>query len=353
MGKTFTKFGYKVNIISSTLKADNLISGIHITGFDGNNLHFIEKKRRFFDYLLSFKPDIVICCEPFTILPASDYRKTTKRSIKIISDITEWYPENVAFKLKGLKKITTYIKLLLFNIYTVNLADKLILGEVTKLRRYNIIAPFKRKTIISYYPRIEYFKYTPPPFNGQVLTLCYAGVITFERGILKLLEAATSIANAYPSIKVKLKIVGKFQYQYEETAFMKLIKSWTNVDFEMVQWGNYEDISEKISDADICFDLRKRTFVYRNSLPIKIFEYMACGKPVIFSDIKPIQRELQLHLFGFAVNPENIEDIIDKVSQYLSNPILLKAHSSIARKLAEEKFNWESLENKLVNFIFN
>lgn len=351
MGMTFAKFDYKVNIICSTLKVDKMDEGITLSGFDGMNLPKNEKVAAFINCLERFSPDIIIGCEPLTILAAHKYRILTQRKVKIFSDVTEWYPENVALKLSGLKRLASYFVLSLFNIYTANLADALILGEITKLRRYKLIAPLKPKKIIGYYPVLKYFKCSPPPFDGRTLTLCYAGVITFERGILTLLHAARRIAVLHPDLKVVLKIMGRFQYEYEQQEFMTEAAKEKMVTFEFIDWCRYPEISEKIKSADICFDLRKYTFIYRNSLPIKIFEYMASGKPVVFSDIKPIRKEIKNYDFGSLTDPESLDMITSIISEYIKNPEMLQKHSSAARRQAENSYSWESLEAELIDFI--
>jgi glycosyltransferase involved in cell wall biosynthesis len=119
----------------------------------------------------------------------------------------------------------------------------------------------------------------------------------------------------------------------------------------MIDWGDYRDISKKLADVDICFDLRKLNFVYRNSLPIKIFEYMACGRPVIFSNARVIRKELQVNRFGFLVNPEKTDQILQCISKYINDPFLLQNHSFEARWFVETYYNWQNLEKKLLDFI--
>ncbi len=102
---------------------------------------------------------------------------------------------------------------------------------------------------------------------------------------------------------------------------------------------------------DICFDLRKRNFIYRNSLPIKIFEYMACGKPFIYSDITPIKEELEYNKYGYLVNPRNEIEIVNAIEKYLEKPDIAVQHSLNARRVIEDGKNWENESEKTDNFI--
>jgi glycosyltransferase involved in cell wall biosynthesis len=110
-------------------------------------------------------------------------------------------------------------------------------------------------------------------------------------------------------------------------------------------------MSSVIERMDICFDLRERNSIYSNSLPIKIFEYMACGKPFINSDINPIRAELELDKYGFLVGPDNENQIVSAMESYLNNPELVEKHSMNARKLIEESKNWENESKKLINLV--
>jgi glycosyltransferase involved in cell wall biosynthesis len=253
--------------------------------------------------------------------------------------------------MKGLKKVLAYILLTFLNTCLTNLADALIIGEITKQRRYDLICLFKKKIIIGYYPVHGLFKYSPPQFDGKNLTLCYAGLVSFQRGVKTLVEIARMLAERHKNINIKIKIVGKFQSPVEEKEFDDIASKSTNIKIEKSGWTEYSNISNLIKDADICFDLRERNFIYNNSLPIKIFEYMAAGKPFIFSDIRPIRKELGEITCGFLVDPADKEEIVKKVEAYISTPALLKQHSENGRKIIENGKNWECESEKLISFL--
>jgi len=349
--RSLSSNNFSVKIISSKQEINKNDETISINGFSDKGLSKRDKIKKFFNILGTFSPEIIICCEPLTILPAYFFKVSKRKKCKIISDITEWYPENVAFKYSGIKKYLVYFILFLLNIFLTNLADALIIGEIKKRNRYDFMSPFKKKIIIGYYPVLEYFNYSPPKFDGKILTLCYAGLVNFDRGVLQLLDVANSLANQNTWIKVRVKILGNFPNYKEEKIFDELIPKYKNVTIEKLERTDYNNISHVLDDADICFDLRVRNFIYNNSLPIKIFEYMACGKPFIFSDVEPIRKNLDEINCGFVVDPNNKQDIISKVEQYLSNKELLIEHSKKGRAIIENGKNWEEESKKLILFL--
>ena len=99
------------------------------------------------------------------------------------------------------------------------------------------------------------------------------------------------------------------------------------------------------------FSLDPKTFIFNNSLPIKLFDFLASGKTIIYSDIKAIKNEIDISEFGFLVDPKDYPSIAAIIENYISHPDILKKHSEKARKAAEQKYNWESVENKLLKLI--
>lgn len=349
-GKSLIEAGYSVSIICSTEELNKVVDGIIMTGFDGFSYPKKKKIETFYNLINQFNPDLIICSEILPVFATLKFRKINEFT-KIILDITEWVPENVAFKFNGINRWVKYFQLLLPYIYILQKVDHLIIGEITKKKRYDFLAGSKPKTIIGYYPILKYFNYKKPNLSEAEITFGYAGVLTFERGIVNLLKASVSIANKFPEKKLKLLLFGRFTYKNEEVEFKQKISYIKNIEVEFADWTDYDKMSSVIERMDVCFDLRVRNFIYSNSLPIKIFEYMACGKPFIYSDIKPIRNEIDCERFGILVNPDDQTEIIKAMETYLNKPEIAIQHSVNARKLIEDGKNWESESKKLIELV--
>ena len=124
------------------------------------------------------------------------------------------------------------------------------------------------------------------------------------------------------------------------------------VEIEFLGRKDFKDLSLSLQEADIFFDLRELTFENNYSLPIKLFYYAACGRPVIYSDIKAIRKSVaDINQFGFLVTPSDAEKIARLVIDYVSKPMLYKQHCLAARKLAEQKYNWQAIDTHLAPFV--
>jgi len=148
-----------------------------------------------------------------------------------------------------------------------------------------------------------------------------------------------------------LKIIGWCNNINEKAIFDKLCMEAKNIEFEVLGKQNFETFSKQLHDVDILFDLRKLDLENNHCLAIKVFYYAACGKPVIYSGIKAIKRDIDVNKFGYFVNPTDTELISDRIIDYIEDPNSYRKHSQIARKLAEEKYNWGIIEPRLIDFI--
>lgn len=350
---SLNKNGYEVSIICSTVESsvDIVKDDIHIIGFNGSNLKKSEKVSKFEKYLKHTMPDSIICCEPLPILAANRIRKRNKK-VKIIYDVTEWYPhQNMLKDLGRIQRIISFIYLFFFNIYTASLCQLIIIGEKNKSRPYKIFLPFKKKVEIGYYPSREFFEFAPPPLDDKTFTICYVGIINKQRGIFSFLEVTKKLRSLYKNVIINAKIIGDFEddlIKHQVSNFVNENKL-TNITF--VPRMAYEELSAHLREVDICLDLREKNFVYNNSFPIKIFEFMACGKPVIYSDIKPLLKFKALNEFGFLVDPAEIDIVCNKIGLYINNHALLQNHSQAARRLFEKKYNWEKIESALLSAV--
>lgn len=348
IGFSLSTHGYSVVICTSTEELHTSDESIYFDCFEGEKLTKRKKINKFFSIISSHSPDIIISSEALPILAAHKFKKKEKDSCVIITDITEWYPENVAFKYKGLKKWFTYFILYVFNIYATNLADALIIGEESKKKRYDFIASRKKKEIISYYPRLNYFPLSKHQINKEELNLGFTGILSHSRGFYQFLYCAALLKRKHPLVKLKLTIVGKFLSEIDEQFFSnwELMNSDIVVDFSC--WLPYERLNDKLAQVDIFLDLRKLDFIFNNSLPIKIFEYMALGKPVIYSKTASLKNFFEDFSFGKLVDPINLEEIISAIEYFLFHPAQIQRQGLNGRELIVEKYNWEIVENDLL-----
>ena len=353
MGKSLSENGHNVEIVSSKIDLLQTTEGIFLNCFRGDILAKRNKISQFIKRLSEFAPDIIICSEPLPILAAKQYSKKHKQNVRIIYDITEWYPsrKNLAGFIISLRWII-FIKLLLFNLYASRLADAFIFGEHFKSKPYRTIFPFKKFCFTTYYPNLIYFKYNEPKIEIGKLRLTYSGKISLEKGYRNFFNVIKKVSELRPDLKIEVKIIGWYENPADKKA-CENISAVTGNNISILSLGrqHFNNYFELIKDTDVFLDLRSLNYENPYSLPIKLFCYAALKRPVIISDLKSIRKEVEIDRFGFAVNPNDEELIAGLIINYLENNALYYNHCENARSLAEEKYNWMKTESRFLQFV--
>jgi len=80
--------------------------------------------------------------------------------------------------------------------------------------------------------------------------------------------------------------------------------------------------------------------LYEN-LPIRVLEAMACGVPVIASNVCAIPEVIDNGVNGILIQPGSIDELADVICCLLGDPGLRRKIGNNARKTVLEKFNWK------------
>ena len=353
LAKTLSENGYKVEIVSSKSSLKEIHEGISINCFPDNELAKKAKIENFERYLISFDPDIVICSEPLPVLAAKRYKKNKPGKVSIIYDITEWYPskKNLA-DLKGLSGWFTFLKLLLFNIYSSSISDAFIFGEWYKSKPYRMLFPSKPFSFVTYYPDLRYIPQKKSSHLAEALVFSYSGKISIEKGFENFFRVINTLAKENQELKISIKIIGWYESDKDKAECESFInQEYTNISLSFSGRQDFQEFIEEISDTYIFLDLRNDDYENQRCLPIRLFYYLALGKPVIFSDLKAIRHEVETDESISLIKPGDINNVVKIITQYLQDPDLYARHCINARNLAEKKYNWHRISPDLLQFI--
>ena len=343
------KHGHTVEIISSLneLQSNNTVL---FNSFNGNSITRKNKIKTFINKLLLFNPQIIICSEPLTVIAAKKYSKN--KHVKIIYDITEWYPSkknliNYSIITKGFH----FCKYLLINVYAGFCSDGFIFGEYFKGKPFKFLFPKTPAILLTYYPRLNLFNPVKPALKANTLKLCYSGKISIEKGFVNLLNVIHRLLEVDKDLKIELKIVGWY-YEKDKIEIQNKIEEIQNkIDIVFYKKQDLKEYINLIKDTDIFIELRSKEFENSHCLPIKLFYYLALERPVIYTNLKAIQKEVEINKFGYLVNPKDSNNIAKIITNYLNNKELYYKHCSNAKSYFRTYYNWEQIEGNFINYI--
>jgi glycosyltransferase involved in cell wall biosynthesis len=172
--------------------------------------------------------------------------------------------------------------------------------------------------------------------------VCYVGGVSTVRGAKELVTAMTHVKTG-----VRLNLAGSFS---EASFRAELQKSagWSKVnEFGLLDRDGVSDIYSRSRAGLVTLHPISN---YLDALPIKMFEYMSAGIPVIASDF-PLWREIIVRNYcGLLVDPHKPEQIAAAIDELVLNPEKARLMGRNGRKAVLEKYNWRVEEQKLLAF---
>ncbi len=105
----------------------------------------------------------------------------------------------------------------------------------------------------------------------------------------------------------------------------------------------------KAADILVLPNSAKLEISARYTSPLKLFEYMASGKPIVSSNL-PAIREILSENSALLVEPDSAKDLADGIFKLLSDDII-SHHLSKQALLGVQKYSWEKRADNILDFI--
>ena len=170
----------------------------------------------------------------------------------------------------------------------------------------------------------------------------YIGQLHGAQYIELFLEAAKIVLSKNPEITFM--IVGKGFREKE----LKDFSCKLGISSRVIFTGAVilQEIPRYISAADICVAAFKDTEVTRCKSPLKIVEYMACGKAIVASNVGEVRR--MLGGVAMLAEPDSASSLADGILMLINNKGLRENLGRFARVRVEEKYNWSNTADNLL-----
>lgn len=175
-------------------------------------------------------------------------------------------------------------------------------------------------------------------WNDKKEEVCYVGGIGEARGIKEMVKALEFTST------VKLNLGGFFAEKEVEKE-VKNYYGWKNVN--ELGFLNRNEVSSIYSQSKAGLVTLRPIINYLDALPVKMFEYMAAGLPVISSDTKLWKKIVDEAKCGVCVNPLEPKEIADAINYIIANPKEAEEMGQNGKKAVLEKYNWSMEERKL------
>lgn len=355
--KTLVKAGYDVSLVAqrgnqqpvtgNEQRANSTVNGVKM-------IFLLKPKNRFFRILfltreaykiaLEQKADVYHFHDPEFLPWAVKLKKKT--DAKIIYDVHENIPGQILTKSwipKFLRKLSSKFyqsreeKLIPF-------VDWIILAEDSYQKMYKA---YKNVSVVRNYPLFsqELFRKEMKLQYG-VPGLVYVGGISRERGIFEMILTVKILRQRFKDIQLKIAGPVEKKLQLEIDSLINFYKLNKNIIF----YGriSHPKALKLISQSNIGLSLLYPTPNYIESLPTKLFEYMAAGLPVVASNFPLWKEIIEGNKCGLTTNPKKPQEIAKAIDYLIEHREEVKKMGENGRKAVFEKYNWEQESKKLI-----
>jgi|MTBAKSStandDraft_1061840.scaffolds.fasta_scaffold01661_8 glycosyltransferase involved in cell wall biosynthesis len=305
---------------------------------------------RIFNIAKSMKTDAIIVRDLPMAPTALFIGKLTVQPV--ILDMAECYPELIRliwrfepFRLKNLVVRNPWLADLVEKKVVKNVDHVWVMIDESRDRLLRKGVPADRISIVSNTPDFRRFTSHNSTIQETVqkhpdrLVLLFVGFVNFSRGLDVVLDAIPqTIAKG---IDVFCVILGTGTAEKVLQERVRQLGIQKNVTFE--GWVDNKQVPDYIFKSDICLVPHHKCSHWENTIPNKLFDYMAAAKPVLVSDVKPMQRIVEEVNCGLVFQSGSVESLVTQITK-LADAELRQALGANGRRAVRDRYNWSNEE---------
>ena len=232
----------------------------------------------------------------------------------------------------------------------IRLADHiLVVVEESKERLQRLGVEAERLSVVMNTPLPDRFmvageKSPEAEASNPYFDVIYLGFLELARGVETAIQAMPAIAAKIPH--ARLIVIGSGSQEKYLHDLARRMKIADRVVFK--GWIPYDRAHDWIVASSVGIVPHVATESWMTTIPNKLFDYMALGKPVVVSDVRPAKRIVEQEKSGLVFRSQDAEDFSLQV-QRLADPVLRRFLGGNGRRAVVERYQWSFSEKILLD----
>ncbi|MDX9834263.1 MAG: glycosyltransferase family 4 protein [Desulfobulbus sp.] len=332
--------GYDVHLVVADSKGAEIQRGVSIDDVgrvQGRITRMRQTSKRLLEKAVVLDAEIYHLHDP-ELIPIG--LKLKQRGKKVIFDAHEDLPKQI-FSKPYLNPLSRWLLSRIFAFYEARVCGRFdAIVTATPAIRDKFLHLNPRTVDINNFPILGELAVPTTTWENRKPHVCYIGGIAALRGIREMVHAMEHVRS-----DVRLQLAGNF-FEPSVEEEVRTYPGWNRVDTHgFVDREGVKKILSKAVGGMVVLHPAKN---FLDSLPIKMFEYMSTGLPIIASAF-PLWREIiDRHQCGICVDPLDSAAIGRAIDSLLERPDEAEAMGVRGKEAVAERFNWKSEEGKLI-----
>jgi len=338
---------------------------IRVWSYITSNEGFLKRILDYISYMISAsifslfikKVDLVIGTSPQFFTVCAAYLVSRLKRIPFIFELRDIWPESIkavgAMNDNFVFRFLERMEMFLYNksslIITVTHSFKQIL--------MNRGIPFNKISVIT--NGVDTMHFYPLKKDHQLLkkfnlqgkfVIGYFGTHGMAHALETILDAAKIMKTEPNGNKVQFVMMGDGARREDLKAYAKKEKLENVIFIDSV---SKSEIASYWSLVDVSVIHLRKTALFLNVIPSKLFESMGMGIPVLCGVEGESADIVRSNEIGTCFEPENSTELMNVIVRYLNSPDLVDIHGDNGRLLAEKKYKRKILARKFKDRLFN
>lgn len=208
-------------------------------------------------------------------------------------------------------------------------------------------------TIVSNTPIPGRFETAEATFPGLLrenkgkLLMLYVGFFNFSRGLDTALVSLKEFTERNNN-RVYLTLLGNGSAENYLKEMVRKLGLESHVGF--AGWVDNKFVPEYVASSDICLVPHHKCGHWDHTIPNKLFDYMAAGKPVLVSDVKPMKRIVEQANCGLVYKDGDSGCFVSQLEKLQDRGLRIELGKNGARAV-KKHYNWVNDSNRMLNSI--
>jgi glycosyltransferase involved in cell wall biosynthesis len=197
--------------------------------------------------------------------------------------------------------------------------------------------------VVKNFPLLSEFDAASTAYDDRPMQVAYVGSISFVRGATHAVRAVEALPE---DLGAQLVLAGKL----DEASYMhelQALSGWSRVRF--AGWQDRDGVRRILDQARVGLVTLHPVANYIEAYPVKLFEYMLAGLPVVASRFPLWEQIVKEAGCGLLVDPLDPEEIAAAIAFLLRNPEEARRMGERGREAVLAQYRWDHEAAKLVD----